>query len=184
MRKPREWLRRSEEIAEQYMKRWFVADKEQVAKRRALEVQDAQQLKISLNPILATAAYCVAIPALRLLCSPIPCQVDGIPPHSATLRRLCHLFFNFVSFCVILVFCSCFYLLCLCPIFVSCLVVGPPAGHRTLCSCCYRFVCLLLVLSLSDLFMPSFCWSISWTYHWFDHTNKEQPCQLGTRPAP
>ena len=43
VRKPREWLRRSEEIAEQYMKRWIVADKEQVAKRRALEVQTAQQ---------------------------------------------------------------------------------------------------------------------------------------------
>ena len=41
VRKPREWLRRSEEIAEQYMKRWFVAEKEQVSKRRALEVQTA-----------------------------------------------------------------------------------------------------------------------------------------------
>ena len=36
-------FRRVEKAAEQYMKRWFVADKEQVAKRRALEVQTAQQ---------------------------------------------------------------------------------------------------------------------------------------------
>ena len=40
-KKPGEWFRRVEEAAEQYMKRWFVAEKEQVSKRRALEVQTA-----------------------------------------------------------------------------------------------------------------------------------------------
>ena len=42
-KKPGGWFRRVEEAAEQYMKRWFVTEKEQVAKRRALEVQTAQQ---------------------------------------------------------------------------------------------------------------------------------------------
>ena len=48
-KKPGEWFRRVEEAAEQYMKLWFVAEKEQVAKRRALEVQTAQQSKTSFN---------------------------------------------------------------------------------------------------------------------------------------
>ena len=43
-------FRRVEKAAEQYMKRCFVAEKEQVAKRRELEVQTAQQSKTSLNP--------------------------------------------------------------------------------------------------------------------------------------
>ena len=47
--KPGEWLRRVEEAAEQYMKRWFVTENEQVAKRQALEVQTAQQSKTSLR---------------------------------------------------------------------------------------------------------------------------------------
>ena len=34
------------------MKRWFVTEKENAAKRRALEVQTAQQLKTSLGPRL------------------------------------------------------------------------------------------------------------------------------------
>ena len=38
------WFRRVEEAAEQDMKRWFVKEKENVAKLRALEVQHAQQL--------------------------------------------------------------------------------------------------------------------------------------------
>ena len=37
------WFKRVEEAAEQYMKRWFVKGKDNVAKRRALEVQNAQQ---------------------------------------------------------------------------------------------------------------------------------------------
>ena len=45
------WFRRVEEAAEQYMKRWF-ATVENAAKRRALEVQTAQQLKTSLGPRL------------------------------------------------------------------------------------------------------------------------------------
>ena len=49
-KKPGESFRRVEEAAEQYMKRWFVTEKEQVAKRRELEVQTAQQSKTSLNP--------------------------------------------------------------------------------------------------------------------------------------
>ena len=36
-KKPGEWFRWVEEAAEQYMKRWFVEEKEHVAKRRALE---------------------------------------------------------------------------------------------------------------------------------------------------
>ena len=40
-KKPGEWFRRVEEAAEQYMKRWFVTEKEQAAKRRALVVQAA-----------------------------------------------------------------------------------------------------------------------------------------------
>ena len=43
-KKSGKWFRRLEEAAEQYMKRWFVKEKENVAKRRALEVQNAQQL--------------------------------------------------------------------------------------------------------------------------------------------
>ena len=50
VKKPGEWFRRVEEAAEHYMKRWFVTEKEQVAKRRELEVQTAQQSKTSLNP--------------------------------------------------------------------------------------------------------------------------------------
>ena len=48
--KPGWWLRRVEEAAERCRKRWFVTEKEQVAKRRALEVQTAQQSKTSLRP--------------------------------------------------------------------------------------------------------------------------------------
>lgn len=44
------WFRRVEEAADQYMKRRFVTEKEQVAKRRALKVQTEHQLKTSLNP--------------------------------------------------------------------------------------------------------------------------------------
>ena len=40
---PGEWFRRVEESTEQYMKRWFVTEKEHVAKRRAPEVQTARQ---------------------------------------------------------------------------------------------------------------------------------------------
>ena len=46
------WSRRVEEAAEQYMKRWFATEKENAAKRRALEVQTAQQPKTSLGPRL------------------------------------------------------------------------------------------------------------------------------------
>ena len=35
-KKQGEWFRRVAEAAEQYMKRWFVTEKEQAAKRRAL----------------------------------------------------------------------------------------------------------------------------------------------------
>ena len=35
-KKPSEWFKRGEEAAEQYMKRWLVTEREQVAKRRAL----------------------------------------------------------------------------------------------------------------------------------------------------
>ena len=35
---------RVEKAAEQYMKRWFVKEKENVAKRRVLEVQNAQRI--------------------------------------------------------------------------------------------------------------------------------------------
>ena len=49
-KKPGEWFRRVEETAEQYMKRWFDADKEHVAKRRSLEVHPAELSKTSLNP--------------------------------------------------------------------------------------------------------------------------------------
>ena len=38
-----EWFRRVEEAAERYRHRWFSTEKEQVAKRRALEVKTAQQ---------------------------------------------------------------------------------------------------------------------------------------------
>ena len=47
---PGEWFRRVEEAAEQYMKHWFVTEKEKAAKRRALEVQTSQQSKTSLKP--------------------------------------------------------------------------------------------------------------------------------------
>ena len=43
-------FRRVEEAAEQYMKRWFTTEKENEAKRRAREVQTAQQFKTSLGP--------------------------------------------------------------------------------------------------------------------------------------
>ena len=46
------WSRRVEEAVEQYMKRWFATEKENAAKRRALEVQTAQQPKTSLGPRL------------------------------------------------------------------------------------------------------------------------------------
>ena len=49
-KKPSEWFRRVEEAAQRYMKRWFVTEKKQAAKRRALEVQTAQQSKASLKP--------------------------------------------------------------------------------------------------------------------------------------
>ena len=51
-KKPGESFRRVEEAAEQYMKHLFVTEEDQVAKRRALEVQTAQQPKTSLNPRL------------------------------------------------------------------------------------------------------------------------------------
>ena len=47
---PGEGFRRVEEAAERYINRWFVTEKEQAAKRRALEVQTAQQSTTSLNP--------------------------------------------------------------------------------------------------------------------------------------
>ena len=47
--KPGEWFRRVEEAAEQYMERWFVTEKEQVPKRRKLEVQTAQQSMTSMK---------------------------------------------------------------------------------------------------------------------------------------
>ena len=40
-KKPGKWFRHVEDAAEQYMQRWYVTEKEQVAKRRALEVQSA-----------------------------------------------------------------------------------------------------------------------------------------------
>ena len=46
------WFRRNEEAAEQYMKQWFAMENENAAKRRALEVQIAPQLKTSLGPRL------------------------------------------------------------------------------------------------------------------------------------
>ena len=49
-KKPGEWFRPVEDAADQYMKRWFGTKKEQAAKRRALEVQTAQQFKTSLKP--------------------------------------------------------------------------------------------------------------------------------------
>ena len=48
--KPGELFRRVEEAAEQYMKLWFITEKKQPAKRRALEVQTAPQSKTSLKP--------------------------------------------------------------------------------------------------------------------------------------
>ena len=42
-KKPGEWFRPVEDAADQYMKRWFVTEKEQVANRRTLEVQTAQK---------------------------------------------------------------------------------------------------------------------------------------------
>ena len=48
--KPGEWFRRVEEAAEQYMKRWFATEKDQAAKRRALDAQKAKQSKTSLKP--------------------------------------------------------------------------------------------------------------------------------------
>ena len=45
-------FRRVEEPAQQYMKPWFAAEKENAAKRRALEVQSVQQLSTSLGPRL------------------------------------------------------------------------------------------------------------------------------------
>ena len=39
-----ERFRRVEEAVDQYIRRWFVKEKENVAKRRAPEVQNAQQL--------------------------------------------------------------------------------------------------------------------------------------------
>ena len=44
-KKSGKWFSRVEEAAERYMKRWFVKDKDIVAKRRYLEVQSEQQLK-------------------------------------------------------------------------------------------------------------------------------------------
>ena len=49
-KKPGARFRRFEDVADQYMKRWFVIEKEQVAKRRALEVQTAQKSKTWLTP--------------------------------------------------------------------------------------------------------------------------------------
>ena len=50
MNKPGEWFRRVDDATEQYMTRWFVTDKEQVAKQRALEEHIAQQSKTLLKP--------------------------------------------------------------------------------------------------------------------------------------
>ena len=41
---------RKKRLSSTCMKRWFVKEKETVARRRALEVQNAQQLKIPLGP--------------------------------------------------------------------------------------------------------------------------------------
>ena len=56
--------------------------------------------------------------------------------------------------------------------YVSCIVLGPPAGHRNTRFFCVFFssVCLpssLLFLSClpSGLMVSSFCWPINWTYH-------------------
>ena len=128
-----------------------------------------------------------------LLCCPVPCQVDGAPVLciSASLHNPV---FEFVLSSVILV--SLFYDHCchLCPSIsafprVSCVVVAPPAGHRNaglvfralslLSSFLFFFSCIP-----SGLVVPSFCWSITWTYHGTDCASKQQPCPLGTRPAP
>ena len=77
---------------------------------------------------------------------------------------------------------------------VPCVVLGPAAGQRT----ARLFVTTGSPLSLYTLFLTclpssllvsSLCWSISWTHHRTDRhrtdrTSKQQPCPLGTRPAP
>ena len=61
MKKSGKCLRRVEGAAEQYVKRWFVKEKKNVAKRRALEVQSAQQLKTPLAPTAGGAGRGAAL---------------------------------------------------------------------------------------------------------------------------
>lgn len=122
----------------------------------------------------------------------IGCQVDGTPPpryscrYSAAVSAASpDLFFPWPV-------CSVFGLapplVCLLPFcFVSCVVLGQPAGHRTFC-----FLLLLALQALSSFVLYNglgycvvLCWSTSWTHHHrTDCTGKRQPCPLGFWSGP
>ena len=133
----------------------------------------------------------------------LPCSLPRrwyppILPLCVSRVALCSNFVLFlsplVSFCFIFVFLpfvSAF-------LWVSCVVLGPPAGHIAR-NAVFAFLALealpssiLVPLPSSFLFLSclpsgltvsSFCWSINWMHHRTDRTSKQQPCPLGTRPS-
>ena len=104
-----------------------------------------------------TTACCVTISVLCLPCCPLPCQVDGTSPYSATLRQRRLPMFQF---CSVFVTFALFYCFIYWPsvsafLWVSCVVLGPLAGRplemvvlffSSLCLC-HVFFSSFLVLS-------------------------------------
>ena len=127
-----------------------------------------------------------------------------VPPHTPTLRQPRRPMFQFcfvsvTSSFVLFYFCFFVFLPFVSAfLWVSCVVLGPPAGHIAR-NAVFAFLALealpssiLVPLPSSFLFLSclpsgltvsSFCWSINWMHHRTDRTSKQQPCPLGTRPS-
>ena len=162
-------------------------------------------LAIFLLIVETPSDYCyrVTISVLCLLCCPIPCGVKGTPPYFAILRSA-----SATSPYVPFLFWFCDLLVLVLLVLISIILFWPfflrlPFGSLVSsvatswtwkCWFCFVLFCFfqLCVPALFFFFsclppgrgVSSFCWSINWTHHGTDRTTKEQPCPLGTRPAP
>ena len=126
---------------------------------------------------------CVLCPNLCSLLAVLPCSLP-----SQRYPRTLHLCVRCVTlcsslFCLFVVFCFSLYSYYFCS-YISAVLAPPAAGHSNA-----GLVFLAPFLFISPLFfslscLPSFCWSITWTYHRTDRTSKQQPCSLWTRPPP
>ena len=101
----------------------------------------------------------------------------GFPPFSLYVCDPLLFFFFFFSNYFIL---SPRSSVCACPLYVGCVILDPPTGHRT-ARLFFVVGSSSLIIFLSSCLPPrllvtSLCWSISWTYHGTDRTPKQQPC--------